>query len=37
LKWRKTRGPSSAVGPAFTSSLNKRSGIILNFSLTFFK
>ncbi|KAK7284187.1 hypothetical protein RJT34_18928 [Clitoria ternatea] len=27
LKWRKTRGPSSAVGPAFTSSLNKRSGL----------
>ncbi|XP_020213059.1 receptor-like serine/threonine-protein kinase ALE2 [Cajanus cajan] len=27
LKWRKTRRPSSAVGPAFTSSLNKRSGL----------
>lgn len=28
LKWRKTRRPSSAVGPAFTSSLNKRSGML---------
>jgi hypothetical protein len=37
LKWRKTRRPSSAVGPAFTSSLNKRSGIILNFFLTILK
>ncbi|KAL5052897.1 hypothetical protein RYX36_033579 [Vicia faba] len=27
LKWRKSRRPSSAVGPAFTSSLNKRSGL----------
>ncbi|XP_073222257.1 receptor-like serine/threonine-protein kinase ALE2 isoform X3 [Cicer arietinum] len=27
LKCRKTRRPSSAVGPAFTSSLNKRSGL----------
>ncbi|KAK2417928.1 Receptor-like serine/threonine-protein kinase ale2 [Trifolium repens] len=36
LKWRKTRGPSSAVGPAFTSSLNKRSGLgsVLSSSIT---
>ncbi|KAG4996066.1 hypothetical protein JHK85_027505 [Glycine max] len=27
LKWRKIRRPSSAVGPAFTSCLNKRSGM----------
>lgn len=26
IKWRKARKPSSAVGPAFTSSINKRSG-----------
>ncbi|KAK2648714.1 hypothetical protein Ddye_016203 [Dipteronia dyeriana] len=26
IKWRKSRRPSSAVGPAFTSSINKRSG-----------
>lgn len=26
IRWRKTRRPSSAVGPAFTSSVNKRSG-----------
>ncbi|KAK1564403.1 hypothetical protein Q3G72_002449 [Acer saccharum] len=26
IKWRKSRRPSSAVGPAFTSSTNKRSG-----------
>ncbi|XP_058737889.1 receptor-like serine/threonine-protein kinase ALE2 [Vicia villosa] len=36
LKWRKTRRPSSAVGPAFTSSLNKRSGLgsMLSSSIT---
>nr|WIL59919.1 nodulation protein [Melilotus officinalis] len=36
LKWRKTRRPSSAVGPAFTSSLNKRSGFgsMLSSSIT---
>ena len=33
LKWRKIRRPSSAVGPAFTSCLNKRSGIALNFTV----
>ncbi|XP_031250233.1 receptor-like serine/threonine-protein kinase ALE2 isoform X2 [Pistacia vera] len=27
VKWRKARRPSNAVGPAFTSSINKRSGI----------
>ncbi|XP_011024518.1 PREDICTED: receptor-like serine/threonine-protein kinase ALE2 [Populus euphratica] len=27
VKWRKSGRPSSAVGPAFTSSINKRSGI----------
>ncbi|XP_027350742.1 receptor-like serine/threonine-protein kinase ALE2 isoform X1 [Abrus precatorius] len=27
LKWRRAKGPLSAVGPAFTSSLNKRSGL----------
>ncbi|XP_044503300.1 receptor-like serine/threonine-protein kinase ALE2 isoform X2 [Mangifera indica] len=27
VKWRKARGPSCAVGPAFASSINKRSGI----------
>lgn len=27
IKWRKARKPSSAVGPAFASSINKRSGI----------
>ncbi|XP_057964086.1 receptor-like serine/threonine-protein kinase ALE2 isoform X2 [Malania oleifera] len=26
IKWRKVRRPSSAVGPVFTSSMNKRSG-----------
>lgn len=26
IKWRKVRKPSSAVGPAFTSSIHKRSG-----------
>ena len=31
LKCKKIRRPSSAVGPAFMSSLNKRSGIVLNF------
>ncbi|RDX91280.1 Receptor-like serine/threonine-protein kinase ALE2, partial [Mucuna pruriens] len=36
LKWRKTRRPSNAVGPAFTSSLNKRSGLgsMLSSSIT---
>ncbi|KAG5086485.1 hypothetical protein JHK82_053882 [Glycine max] len=36
LKWRKTGRPSSAVGPAFTSSLNKRSGLgsMLSSSIT---
>ncbi|KAL5052896.1 hypothetical protein RYX36_033578 [Vicia faba] len=36
LKWRKSRRPSSAVGPAFTSSLNKRSGLgsVLSSSIT---
>ncbi|KAJ4728364.1 Kinase family protein [Melia azedarach] len=35
IRWRKTRRPSSAVGPAFTSSVNKRSGLgsILSSSL----
>uniref|UniRef100_A0A803PG98 Protein kinase domain-containing protein n=1 Tax=Cannabis sativa TaxID=3483 RepID=A0A803PG98_CANSA len=27
IKWRKVRKPSNAVGPAFTSSIHKRSGI----------
>ncbi|KAL5796433.1 hypothetical protein ACOSQ2_001253 [Xanthoceras sorbifolium] len=27
IKWRKSRRPSSAVGPAFTSSIHKRSGV----------
>lgn len=27
VKWRKVRKPSSAVGPVFTSSINKRSGV----------
>lgn len=36
LKWRKSRRPSSSVGPAFTSSLNKRSGLgsMLSSSIT---
>ncbi|XP_057722521.1 receptor-like serine/threonine-protein kinase ALE2 [Arachis stenosperma] len=36
LKCQKIRGPSSAVGPAFTSSLNKRSGLgsMLSSSIT---
>ncbi|KAF7804582.1 receptor-like serine/threonine-protein kinase ALE2 [Senna tora] len=36
LKWRKIRRPSSAVGPAFTSSINKRSGMgsMLSSSIT---
>ncbi|KAI4349320.1 hypothetical protein L6164_009922 [Bauhinia variegata] len=36
LKWRKIRRPSIAVGPAFTSSTNKRSGIgsVLSGSIT---
>jgi hypothetical protein len=29
VKWRKSGRPSSAVGPAFTSSINKRSGMSL--------
>lgn len=33
FKWRKIQRLSSAVGPAFTSSLNKRSGIVLNLIL----
>ncbi len=31
LKWKKFRRPSSAVGPAFTSSINKRSGKAISF------
>lgn len=31
FKWRKTKRPSSAVDPPFTSSVNKRSGKVLNF------
>ncbi|KAH1106097.1 hypothetical protein J1N35_009865 [Gossypium stocksii] len=36
IKWRKVRRPSNAVGPAFPSSLNKRSGIgsMLSSSIT---
>ncbi|KAK7245281.1 hypothetical protein RIF29_40120 [Crotalaria pallida] len=36
LKWRKIRKPSSAVGPTFTSSINKRSGLgsMLSSSIT---
>ncbi|XP_014496064.1 receptor-like serine/threonine-protein kinase ALE2 isoform X2 [Vigna radiata var. radiata] len=36
LKWKKSRRPSNAVGPAFTSSLNKRSGLgsMLSSSIT---
>ncbi|KAK8285550.1 hypothetical protein V6Z12_D08G231900 [Gossypium hirsutum] len=36
VKWRKVRRPSNAVGPAFPSSLNKRSGIgsMLSSSIT---
>ncbi|XP_028765547.1 receptor-like serine/threonine-protein kinase ALE2 isoform X2 [Neltuma alba] len=36
LKWRKIRNPSSAVGPAFTSSINKRFGMgsMLSSSIT---
>ncbi|KAK4272982.1 hypothetical protein QN277_021460 [Acacia crassicarpa] len=36
LKWRRIRRPSSAVGPAFTSSINKRSGMgsMLSSSIT---
>lgn len=36
LKWRKVGRPSNAVGPVFTSSINKRSGIgsILSSSMT---
>ncbi|XP_061341506.1 receptor-like serine/threonine-protein kinase ALE2 [Gastrolobium bilobum] len=36
LKWKKIRRPSSAVGPAFPSSLNKRSGLgsMLSSSIT---
>ena len=33
LKWKRIRRPSSAVGPAFTSSINKQSGKICNFFL----
>ena len=35
LKWREIRRPSGAVGPAFKSYLNKRSGIALNFTVFF--
>ena len=31
LKWRKIGRPSNAVGPVFTSSINKRSGTFLSF------
>lgn len=31
LKWKKFRRPSSAVGPAFTSSINKQSGTFTSF------